>query len=146
MRQGQKGAYQESIGRSRGDQKTKTHLRANSISLPIAITLSSGEPTDYEKYEPLMLEPGPEPKVLMADKVHDRDAIRDDLIARKVEPVIPTRRTRKAQRPIDGAIYALSSLIESCFNKLKHSRRLATRYDKTTESYLGFVLIAPARP
>ena len=36
-------------------------------------------------------------------------------------------------------------LIERCFNKLKHSRRLATRYDKTTESYLGFVLIASAR-
>jgi transposase len=28
---------------------------------------------------------------------------------------------------------------------LKHSRRLATRYDKTADSYLGFVLIASAR-
>ena len=127
MRQGQKGACQESIGRSRGNQKTKTHLRANSIGLPIAITLCSGEPSDYEKYEPLMLEPGPEPKVLMADKVYDSDAIREDLIAIKVAPVIPMRRNRKAQDQIDGAIYALRNLIKRCFNKLKHSRRLATR-------------------
>ena len=93
----------------------------------------------------MMLEPGPEPKVLIADKGYDSDAIREDLIARQVEPVIPMRRNRKAQDPIDGAIYALRNLIERCVNKLKHSRRLATRYDKTTESYLGFVLIASAR-
>ena len=93
----------------------------------------------------MMLEPGPEPKVLIADKGYDSDAIRDDLIAREAEPVIPMRRNRRAQDPIDGAIYALRNLIERCFNKLKHSRRLATRDDMTTESYLGFVLIASAR-
>ena len=120
-----KGAHQESIGRSRGGQTTKIHLRTNSIGLPIAVTLSSGEASDYKGY--------------------DSDAIREDLIARQVEPVIPMRRNRKAQDPIDGAIYALRNLVERCFNKLKHSRRLATRYDKTTESYLGFVLIASAR-
>jgi transposase len=92
-----------------------------------------------------MLEPGPEPKVLIADKGYDSDAIREDLIARKAEPVIPMRRSRKAQNSIDGAIYALRNLIERCFNNLKRSRRLATRYDKTTESYLGFVLITSAR-
>lgn len=93
----------------------------------------------------MMLEPGPDPKVLIADKGYDSDAIREDLIARKAEPVIPMRRNRKAQDTIDGAIYALRNLIERCFNKLKHTRRLATRYDKTAESYLGFVLIASAR-
>ena len=92
-----------------------------------------------------MLEPGPKPKVLIADRGYDSDAIRDDLIARGAEPVIPMRRNRKAQDAVDSAIYALRNLIERCFNKLKNSRRLATRYDKTTESYLGFVLIASAR-
>ena len=93
----------------------------------------------------MMLEPGPKPKVLIADRGYDSDAIREDLIARETEPVIPMRRNRKAQDAVDSAIYALRNLIERCFNKLKNSRRLATRYDKTTESYLGFVLIASAR-
>lgn len=92
-----------------------------------------------------MQEPAPKPRVMIADKGYDSDVIRSDLAARQVEAVIPMRRNRKRQAPIDGAIYALRNLIERCFNKLKHSRRLATRYDKTTESYLGFVLIASAR-
>jgi transposase len=92
-----------------------------------------------------MQEPGPRPRIIIADKGYDSDAIRSDLAAKQVEAVIPMRRNRKSQAPIDGAVYALRNLIERCFNKLKHSRRLATRYDKTTESYLGFVLIASAR-
>jgi hypothetical protein len=33
-------------------------------------------------------------------------------------------------------------MVERCFSKLKHSRRLATRYDKTADSYTSFILIA----
>ncbi|MDO9587569.1 MAG: transposase, partial [Brevundimonas sp.] len=36
-------------------------------------------------------------------------------------------------------------LVERCFSKLKQSRRLATRYDKTADSFLGFVLVASIR-
>lgn len=92
-----------------------------------------------------MDEPGPEPKVLIADRGYDSDAIRENLIERGAEPVIPPRKNRKVQIPVDGNIYALRNLIERCFSKLKHSRRLATRYDKTAASYIGFVLIASAR-
>jgi transposase len=59
--------------------------------------------------------------------------------------IIPSRKNRKVQPAIDGYIYALRNLIERCFSKLKHSRRLATRYDKTAASYIGFVLIASVR-
>jgi transposase len=47
--------------------------------------------------------------------------------------IIPARSTRKKPRPIDDYIYALRNRIERCFNELKNSRRLATRYDKTVE-------------
>jgi len=46
---------------------------------------------------------------------------------------------------IEGYVYALRNLVERCFSKLKHSRRLATRYDKTADSFIGFVLIASVR-
>lgn len=55
------------------------------------------------------------------------------------------RRSRKVRVPIDDHIYALRNRIERCFNRLKNWRRLATRYDKTADSYLGFVLIAAVR-
>jgi transposase len=92
-----------------------------------------------------MDEPGPRPRILIADKGYDSDAIREDLARRGAEPVIPPRKNRKVQAPIDAFIYALRNLIERCFSKLKQSRRLATRYDKTAASYIGFVLIASTR-
>lgn len=60
---------------------------------------------------------------------------------RKVETVISMRRCRKVQTPINGAVYALRNLIERCFSKLNQTRRLATRSDNTTESYLASMLM-----
>ena len=96
-------------------------------------------------YVPVMEQPDPKPCVLLADKGYDADFIRDDLEARGVAAVIPTKRNRKVQPVIDGHIYTLRNHVERCFSKLKHSRRLATRYDKTAESFLGFVLVASIR-
>ena len=84
---------------------------------------------------------GPQPKVLLADKGYDADFIREDMEQRGGVAVIPTKRNRKQQIPVDGYIYALRNRVERCFNKLKNARRLATRYDKTAESYLGFIQI-----
>ena len=88
---------------------------------------------------------GPEAKVLLADRGYNSDQIRETLRERGAASVIPTRRSRKVRIPVDGHIYALRNRIERCFNKLKNSRRLATRYDKTAASYLGFVQIATIR-
>ena len=92
-----------------------------------------------------MDQPGPRPCVLLADKGYDADFILADLEARGVAAVIPAKQNRKIQPVIDGHIYALRNLVERCFSKLKHSRRLATRYDKTADSFLGFVLVASIR-
>lgn len=124
---------------------TKIHLRANGLGLPVAVVLTGGEVSDVKGYAPVMAEPGPAPRVLLADKGYDADVILADLHSRGVAAVIPPKRNRKIQPIVDGHLYALRNLVERCFSKLKHSRRLATRYDKTAESYLGFILIASAR-
>jgi transposase len=92
-----------------------------------------------------MAEDGPKPKVMIEDKAYDTNTILDDLGADKIQPVIPSKKNRKVQRDIDGYIYALRNRIERCFSMLKHSRRFATRYDKTADSYGGFALIASIR-
>jgi transposase len=88
---------------------------------------------------------GPAPKVLLADKGYDADFIREDMKMRGGTAMIPTKRNRMIQLPVDAAIYALRNMVERCFNKLKNARRLATRYDKTADSYLGFVHIVSIR-
>lgn len=88
---------------------------------------------------------GPEPKVLIADKGYDADRIRDDMEERGGVAVIPMRSGRKVQVAIDQHIYGLRNRVERCFNKLKNSRRVATRYDKTSDSYTGFLHVASIR-
>jgi transposase len=94
-------------------------------------------------YAPIMDQPGPNPCVLLADGGYDADLILAVLRARGVAAVIPAKRNRKIQPNIDA--YDLRNLVERCFSKLKPSRRLATRDDKTAESFLGFVLVASIR-
>ena len=139
------GTPRQGLGRSRGGFSTKIHLRTNGAGLPVAVDIAPGQASDYTGALPLLDADGPEPKVLLADRGYDADAIRTEMEARGVTPIIPMRRSRKVQIPIDDYVYALRNRIERCFNKLKNWRRLATRYDKTAESYLGFVLIAAVR-
>ena len=105
---------------------------------------------------------GPAPKVLLADRPvlseveggYDADFIREDMEKRGGVAMIPTKRNRLVQLPVDTAIYALRNMVERwlppfgrCLrpNKLKNARRLATRYDKTADSDLGFIHIVSIR-
>lgn len=56
--------------------------------------------------------------------------------------VIPSRRHRKVQRRLDRGAYAQRNVVERWFGRLKVFRRVATRYEKTTPSYLTFVAMA----
>jgi transposase len=115
------------------------------MGLPIAFALTGGEVSDFKGYMSIMDADGPAPKVLLADKGYDADFIRQDMEGRGGVAMIPTKRNRLVQLPVDADIYALRNMIERCFNKLKNARRLATRYDKTADSYLGFVHIISIR-
>jgi len=75
-----------------------------------------------------MEEEGPPAKVLLADKGYDADFIRQDMEWKGGFAMIPTKRNRNEQIPVDPAIYAMRNVIERCFNKLKNAHRLATRY------------------
>ncbi|NEK20715.1 transposase [Rhizobium leguminosarum] len=48
--------------------------------------------------------------------------------------VIPSNRSRKIIIPHDPIIYKHRNRIESCFNRLKHFRRFATRYERLSIS------------
>ena len=86
-----------------------------------------------------------DPEQMLGDKGYDSAAVRQEIEKRGGEAVIPTTASRKIQRAIDKAIYALRNRIERFFNRLKNSRRVATRYDKLVESFAAFVLLASIR-
>jgi transposase len=58
--------------------------------------------------------------------------------------VIPPHPRRKQPYDYDRNIYRLRNRIERCFNKLKHFRRIATRYDRRAIHFLAFIYLASA--
>ena len=81
---------------------------------------------------------------LLADKGYDADAIRQELADAEIEAVIPAKRNRRNPAPHDRVKYRWRNRIERLFSKLKNWRRVATRDDKTADSYIGFVSLASA--
>lgn len=58
---------------------SKIHLLVNSRGLPMKVALSPGQTSDYLGYDAVMDDELPQPKVLLAHKGYDSDAIRDDV-------------------------------------------------------------------
>ena len=100
--------------------------------------LSPGEAHDCTAFDDLMAEYDSEPDVMLADRGYDSDAIRDRIRAKGGQPEIPTKKNRRVQHSVNQMLYATRNRIERFFNRLKNSRRVATRYDHTASSFLGF--------
>lgn len=113
--------------------------------MPIGLVVTPGEAHDVTAYPALMGERDSDPGILLADRGYDSDAIRPDARDRGARAEIPTKRNRKVQHSVDQRLYAVGSRIECFINVLKNSRRVATRYDHTASSFLGFILLACIR-
>lgn len=87
---------------------------------------------------PALLE-GQKPKVVLADRAYDANSLRQYLDQIGAAAVIPSTRSRKTPISHDPNVYKPRNRIERCSNKLKHFRRVATRYDRPATHLLAFV-------
>ena len=102
--------------------------------------MTGGEASDYT--QALDLLDGMKTNAILADKGYDADYVLKAAKSMGAEAVIPPKSNRKSPRYFDKILYKERNLVERMFNKIKHFRRVATRYDKTSSAYLAFVLIA----
>jgi transposase len=109
---------------------------------PLRVILTPGQRGDVTQ-APALLDGLPARRVL-ADKAYDSNALRQSIAAMGAEAVIPCNPTRKRLIPYDFEAYKARNLVERCFNKLKHFRRVATRYDRRAIGFLSFLHIACA--
>ena len=65
--------------------------------------------------------------------------IRADLDDRGAVAVIPPKANRAVDIPCDFEMYKWRHLVENLFCKIKQFRRIATRYDKTDESFKAII-------
>jgi len=101
--------------------------------------------SDYRAVPALLDIPVPPPKAMLADKGYDGDTVREALLLQGILPIIPPKANRRDPAPCDFRRYRDRNQVERLFNRLKQSRRIATRYDKTATSFLGFLCLASAK-
>ena len=87
---------------------------------------------------------GHQPTAVIADRAYDTDAFLKLLRQRGTEAVIPPLTNRLVQRRYNRRKYKGRNLIERLVNRLKHYRRIATRYEKTARNFLAFAHLASA--
>jgi transposase len=119
---------------------TKIHAVCDALGNPIRFSLTAGQVSDYK--EALSLIDGLKTNAILADKGYDADYIIEAISQCGAQAVIPPKSNRNTLRVYDKALYKERNLIERLFNKLKHFRRVATRYDKTASAFLAFVHLA----
>lgn len=123
---------------------TKINAVVDQDGLPLRLVLSAGQASDKAAVADL-IEGLPPAKALVADRGYDAKAIVDLVAAKGGSAHIPTQKDRKVQRSVDPALYRQRNLVERFFCKLKHFRRVATRFDKLARNFLTAVLITSAR-
>lgn len=83
--------------------------------------------------------------IVLGDKAYDADRLRSLIEAQGAVPNIPPKTNRKWKNRFSRTLYKQRNLIERFFSKLKHFRRVATRYDKLADNFLAFVKLASIR-
>jgi len=134
----------QSMGRSRGGLTSKIHAIVDTNGLPVRLALTAGEAHDNRLAGSLLsrLKTG---SMLLADRGYDADWIRALARQHGAWANIPPKGNRKEGLCFSPYLYRAHNLVERFFNKIKHCRRVATRYDKLAANYLAFVQLASMR-
>ena len=109
----------------------------DALGSPLRFILTGGQESDIGQAEHLLA--GIHAGALLADKAYDADALLNTLKETRIEAVIPPKANRTVQRPYDEHLYKERHLIECFFGKMKHSRRIFSRYEKLAMNYLSML-------
>ena len=128
------------LGRSRGGLTTKVHAALDGCGRPLRITLTPGHRGDALQAPALLS--GLCPRHVVADAAYDSDGIRQQVRQAGGKACIPPNPTRNVKKRYDRVRYRNRNVIERFFGRIKRFRRVATRYEKKAENYLGIVWLA----
>jgi transposase len=132
------------MGRSRGGLTTKIHALVDAVGRPICLKLTEGQAHDGRSAAD-MFETVAAGNILLADRAYDSDALRETLKARGAWANIRPMPHRLKPQTFSAWVYRRRNHVERFFNKLKHFRAVATRYDKRDDNYLASIQLASIR-
>ena len=139
---GKGGQLSQALGRSRGGFSTKIHVSVDGLGNPLRFTLTAGHKHDITQAEKLIC--GYAGEYVIADKGYDSHRFIEHISDSGMVAVIPPRSNRKQPRSYDDHLYRERHLVECFIGKIKHYRRIFSRFDKLDSRYLGFLQLAAA--
>ena len=136
------GQETQSLGKSVGGFSTKVHVTVDGLGNPLRLILTGGQRSDAP--QAISLLKGFDFKVVMGDRGYDSDDILKFIRENDAEAIIPAKKNRIEQRDTNWSTYKHRSLVECFMNKIKHYRRIFSRFEKYAERYMSFLNLASA--
>lgn len=131
------GEAEQALGRSRGGFSTKIHVTVDGLGNPLRLLLTPGQRHDIIKAHDLIVDLDFD--YVLADRSYGAKDFLDEIRASDAEAVIPPKKNAKEPREYDEWRYRERHLIECFIGKIKHFRRVFSRFDKLAKRYLGFL-------
>ena len=132
------------MGRSRGGLTTKIHALVDAEGRPIPLKLTEGQAHDGRSAADMFdsIQAG---NILLADRAYDSDGLRLAMAERGAWANVRAMPNRVKTFPFSRWVYRQRNAVERYFNKLKHFRAIATRYDKRDDNFLASIQLASIR-
>jgi len=127
----------EALGLSKGGFSCKIHALCDVLGIPIKYILTGGQEAECKQAIPLL--ENVKTSAVLVDKAYDTNELRVWLESRGIKAVIPPESNRKEKIECDYWHYKERHMVECMFGKLKHYRRIATRYEKKAINYMGML-------
>lgn len=131
-----KKGFNENLGRGQGGFSTKIHALSDALGNPVKFILSPRNDHDITNMEGLVKDL--KNTNVLADKGYDSENFVKFLEKNGCEVLIPSRSNSKKKRVFDKHIFIERHLIENLFSKIKHFRRISSRFCKISSSFLSF--------
>ena len=132
----------QEIGVSRGGKNTKIHALVDALGNPVKLLFTAGNISDITVAIDILSSIDISGSIIMGDKAYGSKDIRDYIVEQDASYAIPPKDNAKNPWEVDWYQYKERHLVECFFNKLKHFRRVATRYDKLISRFKSFVYLA----
>lgn len=136
------GQAEQALGKSVGGFSTKIHVTVDALGNPLRLLLTGGQRADSTQAIALLT--GFEFDAVLANRGYDTDNVLDFIAQNDAEAVIPAKKNRLVQRDTDWHTYKVRHLVECFMNKIKHYRRIFSRFDKYAARYKSFLSFASA--
>ncbi len=136
------GQLAQAMGRSKASLSTKVHMACDALGYPLGFILTGANVSDFDQAKPLIKSYLRPSSFALMDKGYDSNAIREVVSQQGGIAVIAVNSSRSQKPAFDEHLYRERHRIENLFQRLKHFRRIATRYEKLLTTFSAMLCLA----